>query len=42
MSTLKTVGNKLFKTELASHNVELANLKDLCYSTSVYSCMFLS
>jgi chaperonin cofactor prefoldin len=29
MSTLKTVGNKLFKTELASHNVELANLKDL-------------
>ena len=24
MSTLKSVGNKLFKTELASHNVELA------------------
>ena len=24
MSTLKSVGNKIFKTELASHNVELA------------------
>lgn len=29
MSTLKSVGNKLFKTELASHKVDLANLKDL-------------
>jgi hypothetical protein len=29
MSTLKSVGNKLFKTELASHNVELANLQSV-------------
>jgi chaperonin cofactor prefoldin len=29
MNTLKSVGNKLFKTELASHKVDLANLKDL-------------
>jgi RNA polymerase-interacting CarD/CdnL/TRCF family regulator len=29
MSTLKSVGNKLFKTELALHNVELALTDDL-------------
>ena len=29
MSTLKSVGNKLFKTELASHNVELALVDDI-------------
>jgi hypothetical protein len=29
MSTLKSVGNKLFKTELATHNVELALIDDL-------------
>ena len=29
MSTLKSVGNKLFKTELATQKVELSNLKDL-------------
>jgi hypothetical protein len=28
MSTLKSVGNKLFKTELATHNVELALVDD--------------
>ena len=29
MSTLKSVGNKLFKTELANHNVELGVAQDL-------------
>jgi hypothetical protein len=29
MSTLKSVGNKLFKTELASHKVELALLDNI-------------
>lgn len=29
MSTLKSVGQKLFKTELASHEVELALIDDL-------------
>ena len=28
MSNLKNVGNKLFKTELANHKVELANIND--------------
>jgi hypothetical protein len=34
MSTLKTVGNKLFKTELANHKVELALLDNLKSYTS--------
>jgi hypothetical protein len=35
MSTLKTVGNKLFaKTELASHKVELATIKELQSATA--------
>ena len=34
MSTLKTVGNKLFKTELASHNVELAIADDMAKLSS--------
>ena len=29
MSTLKSVGNKLFKTELASHKVDLALVDDI-------------
>jgi hypothetical protein len=29
MSTLKSVGNKLFKTELANHKVDLALIDDL-------------
>lgn len=29
MSTLKNVGNKIFKTELESHKVELATIDDL-------------
>ena len=29
MSTLKTVANKLFKTELANHKVELALTDDI-------------
>jgi chaperonin cofactor prefoldin len=29
MSTLKSVGNKLFKTELANHKVELGLAQDL-------------
>jgi predicted P-loop ATPase len=29
MSNLKDVGNKLFKTELESHKIELASLSDL-------------
>ena len=29
MSTLKSVGNKLFKTEFASHNVELGIVQDI-------------
>ena len=28
MSTLKTIGNKLFKEDLASHKVTLANIND--------------
>ena len=34
MSELKTIGNKLFKTELASQRVELASLKELQKSIS--------
>ena len=29
MSELKTIGNKLFKTELGMHNIELATIDDL-------------
>jgi hypothetical protein len=31
MSTLKNVGNKLFKTQLESHKVELASIKELTF-----------
>lgn len=34
MSELKTIGNKLFKTELGSHKVDLASLKELQKSIS--------
>jgi arginine deiminase len=33
MSTLKSVGHKLFKTELESHKVELANINDFTKKT---------
>jgi hypothetical protein len=32
MSTLKSVGNKLFKTELANHKIDLALIDDLTKS----------
>lgn len=34
MSELKTIGNKLFKTELGSHKIDLASLKELQKSIS--------
>ena len=34
MSELKTIGNKLFKTELGSQKIELASLKELQKSIS--------
>ena len=34
MSTLKSIGNKLFKTELATHKVELATIKELQSATA--------